>query len=53
MTTGSGAGGRLRPAGVWGCGEHVHEPFIQSTLIATDTDLGFQNDLATSYEVLR
>ena len=33
----------------WGCGEHVHEPLIQSTLITTDTDLNFQNDLATSY----
>ncbi len=33
----------------WGCGEHVHEPLIQSTLITTDTDLNFTNDLATGY----
>lgn len=34
----------------WGCGEHVHEPLIQSTLITTNTDLEFVNDLATSYK---
>lgn len=34
----------------WGAGEHVHEPLIQSTLITTDNELNFQNDLATSYE---
>ena len=34
----------------WGCGEHVHEPLIQSTLITTTAAMGFQNDLATSYE---
>ena len=34
----------------WGCGEHVHEPLIQSTLIRTDADMGLHNDLATSYE---
>lgn len=33
----------------WGCGEHVHEPLIQSTLITTDADLEFVNDLATEY----
>lgn len=33
----------------WGCGEHVHEPLIQSTLITTDTDLSFKNDLAVDY----
>ena len=33
----------------WGCGEHVHEPLVQSTLVATDADLNFVNDLATSY----
>lgn len=33
----------------WGCGEHVHEPLIQSTLIATDENLEFVNDLATDY----
>ncbi|HHU38578.1 MAG TPA: ABC transporter substrate-binding protein [Propionibacterium sp.] len=39
------------PTFSWGCGEHVHEPLIQSTLITTDLDLGFVNDLATGYEV--
>lgn len=38
------------PLVAWGCGEHVHEPLIQSTLLTTDANLGFQNDLATSYE---
>ena len=33
-----------------GCGEHVHEPAIQSTLVKTDTDMGLHNDLATFYE---
>ena len=33
----------------WGCGEHVHEPLIQSTLITTDANLEFVNDLATEY----
>ena len=37
------------PFYAWGCGEHVHEPLIQSTLITTDTDLNFVNDLATDY----
>ncbi|MDO4502154.1 MAG: ABC transporter substrate-binding protein [Coriobacteriia bacterium] len=38
------------PCVSWGCGEHVHEPLIQSTLITTNIDLEFVNDLATSYE---
>ena len=37
------------PTQAWGCGEHMHEPLIQSTLIATDENLGFKNDLATEY----
>lgn len=37
------------PIVAWGCGEHVHEPLIQSTLITTDEDLNFVNDLATDY----
>ena len=32
-----------------GCGEHVHEPLIQSTLLTTKADMGFENDLATAY----
>lgn len=39
------------PFFTWGCGEHVHEPLIQSTLIKTNKSLEFENDLATSYEV--
>ena len=33
----------------WSCGEHVHEPLIQSTLLTTKADMGFENDLATAY----
>ncbi len=35
----------------WGCGEHCHEPLIQSTLLRTTADMEFQNDLATDYQV--
>ena len=35
----------------WGCGEHSHEPLIQSTLITTTVDMGFANDLASAYQV--
>lgn len=35
----------------WGSGEHMHEPLIQSTLITTDAELNFHNDLATEYSV--
>lgn len=37
------------PCVSWGCGEHVHEPLIQSTLITTNVQLEFQNDLACDY----
>ena len=50
MTPGSEPAAGFDPFVSWGCGEHVHEPLIQSTLITTDTDLNFVNDLATSYE---
>lgn len=50
MTTGSEPAAGFDPLFSWGCGEHVHEPLIQSTLITTDRNLAFQNDLATSYE---
>lgn len=33
----------------WGCGEHVHEPLIQSTLVTTADDLSIAGDLATEY----
>jgi peptide/nickel transport system substrate-binding protein len=35
----------------WGCGEHVHEPLIQSTLVSTTIDMQFTNDLATDWSV--
>ena len=35
----------------WGSGEHMHEPLLQSTLITTDENLDFHNDLATDYQV--
>lgn len=38
------------PFVAWGCGEHVHEPLIQSTLVKTDVNMGLHNDVATSYE---
>ncbi len=50
MTPGSEPAAGFDPLVAWGCGEHVHEPLIQSTLIATNADLEFENDLATSYE---
>lgn len=50
MPTTSEPAAGFDPLIAWGCGEHVHEPLIQSTLITTDADLGFKNDLATSYE---
>lgn len=50
MTPSSEPAAGFDPLLSWGCGEHVHEPLIQSTLITTDADLAFVNDLATSYE---
>lgn len=50
MTTSSEPAAGFDPLVSWGCGEHVHEPLIQSTLITTDRDLSFVNDLATAYE---
>ena len=49
MNTESEPAAGFDPLASWGCGEHVHEPLIQSTLITTDTDLHFVNDLATDY----
>ena len=51
MTVNSEPEAGFDPLFSWGCGEHVHEPLIQSTLINTDLELGFVNDLATGYEV--
>ena len=50
MTPSSEPEAGFDPLFSWGCGEHVHEPLIQSTLVTTDVDLAFVNDLAVSYE---
>ena len=49
MTPGSEPAAGFDPFVSWGCGEHGHEPLIQSTLITTNTDLEFVNDLALGY----
>ncbi len=49
MTPSSEPAAGFDPLVNWGAGEHVHEPLIQSTLIATDNNLAFVNDLATDY----
>lgn len=49
MSTSSEPAAGFDPCIAWGCGEHVHEPLIQSTLITTDINLEFVNDLATEY----
>ena len=36
MNTESEPAAGFDPLVAWGCGEHVHEPLIQSTLITTD-----------------
>ena len=51
ISAGSEPEGGFDPALNWGCGEHMHEPLIQSTLVRTDADLNIINDLATGYEV--
>ena len=50
MSTGSEPEAGFNPIINWGAGEHMHEPLIQSTLFTTNTDMSFENDLATSYE---
>ena len=47
MTPSSEPAAGFDPLVGWGAGEHVHEPLIQSTLIVTDNNLEFVNDLAT------
>ncbi|MBQ9002775.1 MAG: ABC transporter substrate-binding protein [Eggerthellaceae bacterium] len=51
MSAGSAPEKGFNPVYGWGDGEHVHEPLIQSTLITTDENLNFANDLATGYDV--
>ncbi len=50
MTPSSEPAAGFDPLMGWGAGEHVHEPLIQSTLITTDNDLNFVNDLAVDYD---
>ncbi len=50
MTPGSEPAAGFDPLVAWGCGEHVHEPLIQSTLIRTNDKLEFEGDLAHSFE---
>lgn len=49
MTPSSEPAAGFDPLFSWGCGEHVHEPLIQSTLFTTDAELNFVNDLAVAY----
>ena len=49
MTVASEPDAGFDPFYAWGCGEHVHEPLLQSTLVTTDVNLNFVNDLATNY----
>lgn len=49
MTPASEPAAGFDPLVDWGCGEHVHEPLIQSTLVRTTADMGLVNDLATEY----
>ncbi|WP_239464505.1 ABC transporter substrate-binding protein [Collinsella tanakaei] len=49
MNTGSEPAAGFDPLVAWGCGEHVHEPLIQSTLVTTDENLNVICDLATEY----
>ncbi|MBQ3106054.1 MAG: ABC transporter substrate-binding protein, partial [Eggerthellaceae bacterium] len=49
MTPGSEPAAGFDPLVAWGCGEHVHEPLIQSTLITTNERMEFEYDLATGY----
>lgn len=51
MNMGSEPATGFDPAANWGCAEHCHEPLIQSTLVATDSEMNIVNDLATEYGV--
>ena len=51
MDTASEPAAGFNPCISWGCGEHCHEPLIQSTLIRTTADMEFEKDLATDYSV--
>lgn len=49
MNTGSEPAAGFDPLVAWGCGEHVHEPLIQSTLVTTNDKMEIVGDLATDY----
>lgn len=49
MNTGSEPAAGFDPLVAWGCGEHVHEPLIQSTLVTTNDQMEIVGDLATNY----
>jgi peptide/nickel transport system substrate-binding protein len=51
MSTSSEPTSGFDPIIDWGCGEHMHEPLIQSTLVTTNTKMEFTGDLATGWEV--
>ena len=49
MNAGSEPTAGFDPLVAWGCGEHVHEPLIQSTLVTTNDKMEIVGDLATDY----
>lgn len=49
MNAGSEPSAGFDPLVAWGCGEHVHEPLIQSTLVTTNDQMEIVGDLATNY----
>ena len=49
MNAGSEPAAGFDPLVAWGCGEHVHEPLIQSTLVTTNDQMEIVGDLATNY----
>lgn len=49
MSPGQEPSSGFDPIYSWGDGGHVHEPLIQSTLITTDVNFNFVNDLAKDY----
>lgn len=49
MNTSSEPAAGFDPLVAWGCGEHVHEPLIQSTLVTTDEEMRVTGDLATAF----
>ena len=52
MNAGSEPAAGFDPLVAWGCGEHVHEPLIQSTLVTTNDKMEIVGDLATDHLLL-